>query len=88
MNGNRGVFGFCNTAFYPSRHAGTEVWYPTRDARDEALERFRERAGDAGLSATALRAGIYEIEARWSEVRDTIDGRHVIASDALADEVG
>ena len=66
INGNRIVFGSCNTRLYNRSPTGDVRWYATRGERDEALDALRASAVEQGLSPAAAMAGIYPIQSRAS----------------------
>ena len=89
MNGNTHLYGICNVAFFGTRPEGSETYYADRADRDAALDALLTRAIDAGLSATAARAGIYPVRSTLAGVRRARAAapRHVRVVDALADLV-
>lgn len=66
LNGNKIVFGYVNAAAFNRRPEGDHHWFLTREARDEALAKFRASAVNRGLAPSAAQSGIWPVKSRAS----------------------
>ena len=82
INGNRIVFGLCNTRLYNRSPTGDVRWYATRGERDEALDALRASAVEQGLSPAASLAGIYPTTSRAADL--SRQDRHNILDGGMA----
>ena len=67
-HGNKLVYGIRNSAAFNVKYEGDEYWYETRDQRNRALHRLRERGIAMGLAPSAAQAGIVPIRQRFAEL--------------------
>ena len=61
------AYGYVNCCHYNTAAEGDEHWYLTREERDAAMLKRRERAIADGLAPSAARAGIYPIKGPLTE---------------------